>query len=63
VCGKSGVQIPNQPNMRQFANGSPPLEHLASIAMLTWLYDAELGTANSLHGSAENGEYWFYPQS
>jgi len=33
------------------ANGSPP-PHIYALSVLPWRYDAEMGTANSLHTSA-----------
>jgi len=38
--------------LHSFANASPSLQHLRTVAVMLWHCDAELGTANSLHASA-----------
>jgi len=60
VCGRSTVRFPKAGQfLHSVAIVSPPLQHLRStqVAVLGWRYDAEMGTANSLHASALYGEY------
>jgi len=52
VRGRSRVRIISLPNLKQrfkrFATASKPMQ----VAVLPWRYDAEMGTAKSLHALA-----------
>jgi len=48
MCGKSGVQIPNRPNLTQHCKRFTIASTFAEVVVLPWCYDAEMGTANLL---------------
>jgi len=53
VSGRSRIRIPKTGQiLLSVASGSPPLQTSTQVAGLPWRYDAETGTANSLHAPA-----------
>jgi len=52
MCERFGVQIPDQPNLTQHCKRFATASTSTNVAVLPWRYDAEMGSANSLHASA-----------
>jgi len=54
------VESPNpkgRPNLTQCGKRFATASTSTQVAVLSWRYDAEMSTANSLHASAQYGEY------
>jgi len=50
--GRSGVQIPDRPNLTQSCKRFATASTSTQVAVLPRRYDVEMGTANLLHASA-----------
>jgi len=48
MCGRTGVQIPDWPNLTQHCKWFATTSASMQVAVLPWRYDVEMGTANSL---------------